>query len=83
MEPPSYSRNSASSSSAEILKHWLAAINCHEVMALTALMAADHVFVDSLGNRVNGANPWRLAGAAISRRGCGRGGQNDWQPGEQ
>lgn len=41
--------------SAEILKQWLAAINGHDVTALTALMAADHVFVDSLGNRVNGA----------------------------
>ena len=39
----------------EILKQWLAAINGHDVLALTALMAVDHVFVDSLGNRVNGA----------------------------
>lgn len=41
--------------SAEILKQWLAAINGHDVLALRALMAADHVFVDSLGNRVDGA----------------------------
>ena len=41
--------------SAEILKQWLAAINDHDVSALTALMATDHVFVDSLGNRVDGA----------------------------
>ena len=34
---------------------WLAAINGHDASALTALMAADHVFVDSLGNRVHGA----------------------------
>ena len=30
-------------------------INGHDVSALTALMATDHVFVDSLGNRVRGA----------------------------
>jgi ketosteroid isomerase-like protein len=41
--------------STEILKQWLAAINGHDVDALAALMAADHVFVDSLGNRVEGA----------------------------
>lgn len=40
--------------SAETLKQWLAAINGHDVSALAALMAADHVFVDSLGNRVDG-----------------------------
>ena len=45
----------AATNSAEILRQWLAAINGHDVSALTALMAADHVFVDSLGNRVNGA----------------------------
>ena len=31
------------------------AINTHDVGAITALMAADHVFVDSLGNQVKGA----------------------------
>jgi ketosteroid isomerase-like protein len=41
--------------SAETLKQWLAAINSHDVSALAALMAADHMFVDSLGNRVDGA----------------------------
>jgi len=35
-------------------------------MALTGPMAADHVFVDSLGNRVNGARSME-AGAPISR----------------
>jgi ketosteroid isomerase-like protein len=40
---------------AETLKQWLAAINSHDVNALVTLMAADHVFVDSLGNRVHGA----------------------------
>jgi ketosteroid isomerase-like protein len=37
-----------------VLDHWLAAINSHDVSALAALMAVDHVFVDSLGNRVEG-----------------------------
>jgi ketosteroid isomerase-like protein len=41
--------------SAEIFKQWLAAINGHDVSALAALMAADFVFVDSLGNRMAGA----------------------------
>jgi ketosteroid isomerase-like protein len=40
---------------AETLKQWLDAINAHDVGALTALMAVDHVFVDSLGNRVDSA----------------------------
>jgi ketosteroid isomerase-like protein len=39
----------------QTLKQWLAAINSHNVSALAALMAPDHVFVDSLGNRVTGA----------------------------
>jgi ketosteroid isomerase-like protein len=42
-------------SSAEIFGQWLGAINAHDVDGLGALMAADHVFVDSLGNRVGGA----------------------------
>jgi ketosteroid isomerase-like protein len=41
--------------SAEILKRWFAAINNHDVSAVTTLMAADFVFVDSLANRVSGA----------------------------
>jgi ketosteroid isomerase-like protein len=41
---------------AETLKQWLAAIHGHDVSALAALMAADHVFVDSLGNRVDGGS---------------------------
>ena len=50
-------------SAGEILKQWMAAINGHDVSAITALMAPDFVFIDSLGNRVNGAKPmetgWR------------------------
>jgi ketosteroid isomerase-like protein len=45
----------ARTESAEVLKRWLAAINDHDVAALSVLMAADHVFVDSLGNRLEGA----------------------------
>ena len=40
----------------ETLQHWLAAINHHNVDALTALMTEDIVFTDSLGNRVKGAS---------------------------
>ena len=40
--------------SVEILSQWLAAINSHDVKVLTG--AADHVFVDSLGNRFVGAS---------------------------
>jgi ketosteroid isomerase-like protein len=39
----------------EIFAQWVAAINGHDVAAMTALLAANHVFVDSLGNRVEGA----------------------------
>jgi ketosteroid isomerase-like protein len=39
----------------EIFKQWEAAINSHDVATLAALMAEEHVFVDSLGNRVTGA----------------------------
>jgi ketosteroid isomerase-like protein len=39
----------------EILQQWLTAINGHDLSALAALMGTDHVFVDSLGNRVSGA----------------------------
>src|SRR6266699_4767272 len=41
--------------SAAILKQWLGAINGHDVPALKAMMGEHHVFVDSLGNRVEGA----------------------------
>jgi ketosteroid isomerase-like protein len=45
----------AENTAADTLKRWLTAINTHDVGALAALMAPDHVFVDSLGNRVSGA----------------------------
>jgi ketosteroid isomerase-like protein len=41
--------------SAETLQRWLAAINGHEVTALAELMSPHFLFVDSLGNQVNGA----------------------------
>ena len=36
--------------SAEIYQQFVAAINRHDVMALTALMTIDHVFIDPAGN---------------------------------
>jgi len=48
---------------AETLKRWLAAINAQDVTALAQLMAPHFLFVDSLGNQVQGATPmqsgWR------------------------
>jgi ketosteroid isomerase-like protein len=40
----------------ETLERWLAAINSHNVTALAELMSPDFLFVDSLGNRVEGAS---------------------------
>ena len=45
--------------SREVLQRWLAAINVHDVDRLAALMADGFLFVDSLGNRVNGAATMR------------------------
>ena len=45
----------------QTFRRFVTAINAHEVEALSALMAPDHLFVDSLGNRVQGATPM-LAG---------------------
>src|SRR5512138_2603624 len=39
----------------EILERWLTAINRHDVAALVTLMASAFVFVDALGNEVQGA----------------------------
>jgi ketosteroid isomerase-like protein len=41
--------------SAGIFNQFVTAINNHDVKTLASLMTADHVFVDSLGNRVQGA----------------------------
>ena len=39
----------------EIFMRWVAAINGHDITGLAAMMAEEHLFVDSLGNRVRGA----------------------------
>ena len=39
----------------EGFRQFVMAINHHDVTALSALMAPDHLFVDSLGNRLQGA----------------------------
>ena len=41
--------------SREILERWLAAINNRDVATLAALMASAFVFVDALGNELQGA----------------------------
>jgi ketosteroid isomerase-like protein len=43
------------------LTQWVAAINGHDIIALTALMAPHFVFVDALGNRVDGAGSMEIA----------------------
>jgi hypothetical protein len=41
---------------AETFKKFVNAVNGHDAEALMALMSPDHLFVDSLGNRVQGAS---------------------------
>jgi ketosteroid isomerase-like protein len=36
-------------------EQFVAAINAHDMKALTSLMTQDHLFVDAMGNRVQGA----------------------------
>jgi ketosteroid isomerase-like protein len=36
-------------------EQFVAAINAHDLEALTSLMTPDHLFVDAMGNRVQGA----------------------------
>jgi len=43
-------------SSEEIFIQFVTAINHHNMQALTSLMALNHVFIDSLGHRVEGAS---------------------------
>ena len=40
-------------------EEFVAAINGHDVDALTSLMTPDHLFVDSMGNRVQGGESMR------------------------
>jgi len=42
--------------SAETFQQFVSAINSHDVKAITVLMATDHLFVDSAGNRVHSAS---------------------------
>jgi ketosteroid isomerase-like protein len=42
-------------SAPETFQRFVAAINGHDIEALTSLMTSDHLFVDSIGNRVQGA----------------------------
>lgn len=46
--------------SVETFHQYLAAINGHDAGALRALMTTDHVFVDSLGNRVQSATSMEM-----------------------
>lgn len=41
--------------STDVFAQFVAAINRRDIPALTALMTGDHLFVDSLGNQVRGA----------------------------
>ena len=45
----------------EIFTQFVAAINRHDVPALATLMAAEHIFIDSLGRRVEGAASMQAA----------------------
>lgn len=44
----------------EALRQFVAAINRHDIGAITALMTTDHMFVDSVGNRVQGASSMQV-----------------------
>ena len=45
--------------SAEVFMLFALAINHHDVPALSALMTPDHVFVDAMGQRVQGVEPMK------------------------
>jgi hypothetical protein len=47
-------------------EQFVAAINAHDLEALTSLMTPDHLFVDAMGNHVQGAQSM-LDGAATLR----------------
>jgi ketosteroid isomerase-like protein len=44
----------------DTFEKFVMAINRHDIEALTSLMTADHLFVDSLGNQVSGAKSMRV-----------------------
>lgn len=50
--------------SKELVKHFVAAINSHDVQRMTALCTPQHRFVDSLGAVVNGRDALRDAWTA-------------------
>src|SRR5271154_256065 len=54
------SDESNTGSIAETSEQFTTAINGHDVDALTALMTADHLFVDSLGNRGHGVKSMQV-----------------------
>jgi ketosteroid isomerase-like protein len=43
----------------DTVRQFVAAINAHDVAAIAALLSDDHVFIDSLGQRVEGAQTMR------------------------
>jgi len=45
---------------AEIFIQFLSAINHHDIEALTALMTTDHLFVNSVGNRMHSATSMKV-----------------------
>ena len=49
------SDRAAITGSAETLHRFVTAINAHDVDAISALLTGDHIFIDSLGNRAQGA----------------------------
>jgi ketosteroid isomerase-like protein len=48
----------------EVFMLFVTAINRHDLQALTALMTPDHIFIDSLGRRVEGAQSMVAVGEA-------------------
>jgi ketosteroid isomerase-like protein len=48
-----------STGTTDTFERFVAAINSHDVEALVSLMTADHLFIDSLGNKAEGAESMR------------------------
>jgi ketosteroid isomerase-like protein len=49
-----------SADTTKTFERFVAAINSHDTEALIALMTADHLFIDSLGNRAEGIESMRV-----------------------
>ena len=58
---PSSANTENTPSPVETFRQFVTAINRHDVAALAALMTPDHVFVDSVGNRMQGAASMEVA----------------------